>query len=132
MVRPSCFSIDDGMEHYTLREIASPVSFRYRTVVRNMCCRCRIFIFSFQACSRSWHVFFLDCVQPTSTAPEHAITTARYMTSIFSVSHPSSCRVGKCQSRGVLNMSVPVFRTWENCTVLRFRGLPNVSFDHVS
>ena len=28
-------------------------------------------------------------------------------------------------------MSLPVFRTSENCIVLRFRGLPNVSFDHV-
>ena len=53
-------------------------------------------IFAVVAC------FFFDCVEPTSTASEHAITTARYMTSIFSVSHPSSCRVGKCQSRGVL------------------------------
>ena len=29
-------------------------------------------------------------------------------------------------------MSVPVFRTSEKCFVLRFRGSPNVSFNHVS
>ena len=118
MARSSCFSIDDGMEHYTLREVASPDSFRYRTVVRNMCCRCRVFTFSFQPCSRSWH--FFDCVKSSSIASERAITTACEMISIFTVSHPSSCRVGKCQSRGVLNLSVPVFRTSEKLFFLPF------------
>ena len=72
------------------------------TLVRHMCCRCRVFTFSFQACLRSWHVLFMIA---WSRRPPHQNTpwqTARYMTSIFSVSHPSSCRVGKCQSRGVL------------------------------
>ena len=58
MARSSCFSFDDGKEYCTFRETASPDHFRDHTLVRNMCCRCRIFIFSFQACSRSWHVFF--------------------------------------------------------------------------
>ena len=124
MARSSCFSIDDGKEYYTFREISSPDFFWDHTSVRNMCCRCRVFTFSFQA------FFFLHCVEPFSTASEHAITTSRYMTSIFSVSHPSSCRVGKCQSRGVLDMSVTVFRTLEKCFVLRFLGSPKVSFDH--
>ena len=58
--------------------------------------------------------------EASSIALEHAITTARYMTSIFSVKHPSSCRFGKCQSRGVINMSVPVFRISEKLFFLPF------------
>ena len=65
--------------------------------------------------------FFMIAWSPV-TASEHAITTARCMTSIFSVRHPSSCRVGKRQSRGVLNMSLRVFRSSEKCFVLRFLG----------
>ena len=51
--------------------------------------------------------------EASSIALEHAITTARYMTSIFSVKHPSSCRFGKCQEVEGFSLSVPVFRTSE-------------------
>ena len=40
-----------------VRNIARFVKKSKSRLVRNMCCRCRIFIFSFQACLRSWHVF---------------------------------------------------------------------------
>ena len=101
MARSSCFSIDDGMERYTLREIASPDSSRYRTVVRNMCCRCRVFTFSIQACSRSCHVFLW-----LRGADFHRFRTRHYNRTShdlhFSLRHPSSCRVGKCQSEAFL------------------------------
>ena len=69
MARSSCFSFDDGKEYCTFREKSKS------RLVRIMCCRYCVFTFSFQACLRSWHVFY-DCVEPTSTASEHAITNS--------------------------------------------------------
>ena len=82
-------------------------------MVRNMCCRCRSLHIQFSTMFAIVAFFFFfvclqDFVQPTSTAKEHAITTACEMISIFSVSHPSSCRVGKCQEVEGFSLSVPV------------------------
>ena len=70
-------------------------------------------------------------MEPSSIALEHAITTARYMTSILSVSHPSSCRVGKCQEVEGFSLSLRVFRSSEKVFRAAFSWLPSVSFDQV-
>ena len=84
----------------------------------------------FSSMLATWHVFFCDCVEPSSTASEHAITRSRYTTSIFLWVIQVFVGLGNAKAR-CSYMSVPVFCTIEKCFVLRFRGSPNVSFDQV-
>ena len=128
MARSSCFSIDDCMEHYTFREISSPDSLWDRTVVRNMCCRCRVFIFSVQACLRSWHFSIAWSPVPLhqDTPLQQHVTWPPFYLWVIQV----LVGLGNAKVEGFL-LSLRVFRSSEKCFVLRFLGLPSVSFDQV-